>query len=256
MHHAKPQNTLFTIEQNTAYEAHMQSTIRLVRAEADRLNLSEKPVLPLSGLVAKQLRFLAWKIWLFQGMVLALLCSVFFLIYTTNLSRWNGNTLPKFLCGCSAVIVMSAIPILKRASTYKMFELEQATHFAVRGSILSQLLFIGIGDFCMLLVLALIGRICKLTISVILLSLIIPFLTASIACLMLWTRTTPDSFPNAGVLLCLLSSLFSYEIIDKSSYLHPAAQLCLLIGYSLICIGALCHEYRRLFLRKPIEKML
>ncbi len=76
MHRTNQWNSLFAIEQNTAYEEHMQNTIRLARKEADRLNLSAKPTLSLAGLTAKQLKFLAWKIWLFQGLVLAALCSV------------------------------------------------------------------------------------------------------------------------------------------------------------------------------------
>ncbi len=256
MHRKNQWNSQFAIEQNTAYEEHMQNTIKLVHAEADQLNLSAKPTLSLAELTAKQLKFLAWKIWLFQGLVLAALCSVFFMIYTVNFNEWMGSTLLKLLCGCSAVVAMSSIPVLKRASMYKMFELEQSTHFAVRGSLLSQLLFIGIGDLCMLAVLALIVGKQGLTISVIFVPLIVPFLTASVACLMLWTRTSVGSFQTAGVALCLLSALSGYEIADKMRYLSSAVRLCLFTGYLLICLGMIYHEYRRLLFCKSIEKML
>lgn len=256
MRHKNKWNALFAIEQNIAYETHMQNTIKLVQAQAAKHNPSSRPTLSLAGLVAKQLKFLAWKIWLFQGMVLALLCTVFFLTYTVNFNIGDGNSLPKFLCGCSAVIVMSSIPILKRSSTYKMFELEQSTHFAVGGNLLSQLLFIGIGDFCMLTVLVLVVGMYGLTIPVIIISLIIPFLTAAISCLMLWTRTSPDSFQTTGVSLCLLTSLFSYEIVDQSSRLNLTAQSVFYAGYLLVCISMIYREYRRLVLHRPVEKML
>ena len=256
MHHKNQWNALFAIEQNTAYEAHMQDTIKLVQAQAAKRNSSAKPALSLAGLAAKQLKFLAWKIWLFQGMVLALLCTVFFLTYIVNFNIGYGNSLPEFLCGCSAVIVMSSIPILKRSSACKMFELEQSTHFAVGGSLLSQLLFIGIGDFCMLTVLVLVVGVYGLTIPIIFISLIIPFLTSAISCLMLWTRTSPDSFQTAGVALCLLASLFGYEIVDQISRLNPASQFVLYAGYLLFCIGMVYREYRRFVLHRPVEKML
>ncbi|MDE6844731.1 MAG: hypothetical protein K2J99_03050 [Lachnospiraceae bacterium] len=256
MHHKNHWNSLFAIEQDFDYETHIQATLNLVHAEASRQNLSVKPTLTLLGLAAKQVRFLAWKIWLFQGMVLAALCSLFFLIYTVNLNSWFGSTIPKFLCGCSAVIVMSSIPILKRSSSYKMFELEQATHFAINGCVLSQLLFIGIGDLCMLAVLTAAVGIYGLTIPVTLVSLVVPFLTAAISCLMLWTRTSSASFQTLGVAFCLLASLFGYEIVDMSICLHPAAQFGLWTGYALVCIGIIYHEYRRLCLHRQIEKML
>lgn len=256
MRHKNKWNALFAIEQNTAYETHMQDTIKLVQAEAAKRNTSAKPTLSLAGLVVKQLKFLAWRIWLFQGMVLALLCTVFFLTYTVNFNIVDGNSLPKFLCGCSAVIVMSSIPILKRSSTYKMFELEQSTHFAVGGNLLSQLLFIGFGDLCMLTVLVLVVGMYGLTIPVIIISLIIPFLTAAISCLMLWTRISPDSFQTTGMSLCVLTSLFGYEIVDQSSRLDSIAQFAFCAGYLLVCIGMIYREYRRLVLHRPVEKML
>ena len=256
MHQKKQWNSLFALEQGIDYEAHMQDTLDLVRTEACQHNLSAKPALTLTGLAAKQVRFLAWKIWLFQGMVLAILCSAFFLAYTVNFNIASGNTLPKFLCGCSAVIVMSSIPILKRSSAYRMFELEQSTHFAVSGSVLSQLLFIAIGDFFMLTILAVAVGIHGLTISATFASLIIPFLTASIACLMLWTRTSSDSFQTAGIPLCFLSSLFGYEIVAISRYLQIPARFCLQTGYAVLCIVMIYHECRRLYLHRPVEKML
>lgn len=256
MRHKNQWNALFAVEQNTAYEKHMQDTIKLVQMQAIKHNLSAKPTLSIAGLVAKQLKFLAWKIWLFQGIVLALLCTVFFMTYVVTFNIGDGNSLPKFLCGCSAVIAMSSIPILKRSSAYKMFELEQSTHFAVAGNLLSQLLFIGLGDFCMLAVLVLVVGMYGLTIPVIIISLIIPFLTAAISCLMLWTRISPDSFQTTGVSLCMLTSLFGYVIVDQCSRFNFTAQLVFCAGYLLVCIGMIYREFCRFVLHKPVEKML
>lgn len=253
-HH--PWNHLFAVEQDIAYDAHLRDTIRCVRTEAGKLNLSAAPTLSLAGLMMKQLKFLAWKIWLFQGMVLAAFCSVFFMTYTVNLNLWNGTVLSKFLCLSSAIVVMSSLPLLRRATRYRMFELEQSTHFAVRGNLLSQLLFIGIGDLGMLTVTALLVLKSGLTISVTLLFLIVPFLTAAVCCLMLWTRIDPALFQTTGAALCLLSSLLCYGLLDKSSVWTPPARYCLLAGYCLICLTILYHECRRLWICRPTEKLL
>lgn len=256
---ANPANELarfLMVEKNIAYETHLQDTVRRTRDEAGRLGRADRPLLSFGGLIAKQLKFLAWKIWLLQGMVLAALCAVFFTIYTTGL-RWRADrALPKFLCICSAIIVMSSIPILKRASRYKMFELEQSTHYAVGGGLLAQLSFIGIGDIGMLAMLALIVSRHGLTISVALISLVIPFLTAAISCLMLWTRTEPTFFQTGGVALCILSSFAGYKIGENSMLLPVPARWCLWAGYGLVCAVGLYHEYRRLYLHVHVEKML
>ena len=249
-------NHLFTVEKDTAYAAHLRDTIRCVQAEDGTMNRAAGPVLSLTGLIVKQLKFLAWKIWFLQGMVLAAFCTIFFMTYTIRINLWTGTALTKFLCLCSVIVVMSSLPLLRRAARYHMFELEQSTRFAVSGNLLSQLLFIGIGDLGMLTVLALlIGR-HGLTISVTLLSLVVPFLTATVCCLMLWTRIDPALFQTAGIALCLLSSLLCYGLIDRSRLLAPPERYCLFTAYCLICLSILYRECRRLCLHRPIEKML
>lgn len=247
----------FAIEKSVACEPHMQATIRLVQEQVDRLNPAGSPILSIAGLAAKQVKFLAWKIWLTQGMVLAALCAVFFCIYTNSTFEWVDLYIPpKFLCGCGTVVAMSAIPILKRASRYKMFELEQSTHFSVSGSLISQLLFIGIGDIFMLTILFLIVGRFGLTIPVTLITLIVPFMTAATTCLMLWARTTPSVFQAVSVVLCLLTSWLSYKFIGISSSLQPPTQLWLWIAYVLICIATICHEYHNICFHKSVEHML
>ncbi len=247
---------MFTIEQNTDYEAHLHATLQLVRKEAERLHIADRSPLSFAGLAAKQFKFFAWKIWIFQGMVLAVLCSLFLSTYKFQFSMWLTATLPKFLCLCSAVIAMCSIPILKRASRYKMLELEQSTHFSIKNGLLAQLLFIGIGDLFMLVTLMVIVAMYGLSVSVAFISLVIPFMTAMSACLMLWARTSLSYFQTKGILLCLLSAWLGYLIVDKGATLQQPAQLCLFSGYLLLCAGISYHAYRRLSCQSTIEKML
>lgn len=251
-----PWNDLFAVEKDIPCDAHLRDTVRCVRAEADKLELSAKPRLSLAGLIAKQLKYLAWKVWLFQGMALAVFCAVFFMACAASADFWSGTVLMKFLCLSSVAVVMSSLPLLRRSARYRMFELEQSTHFAVSGNLLSQLLFIGIGDLCMLAVLALLVGRYGLTMPVTLLTLVVPFLTAAVCCLMLWTRVDPAVFQTTGAALCLLSALVCYGLIDKSSVLAPAARYCVFTCYCLSCLGILYFECRRLWLYRPTEKML
>ena len=137
-----------------------------------------------------------------------------------------------------------------------MFELEQSTHFSINGSLLSQLLFIGIGDVLMLTVMTVIVAGYGLTLSVTIVSLLIPFMTAMSSCLMLWIRTTPSYFQTMGVLFCLLSSWLGYIIVDTGVTLQPTAQTYLWIGWLLLCAGILYHEYRRIAHHNATENKL
>lgn len=256
MHQQNKWNLLFAIEQSTDYEAQLQATVRLVREEADRLDIAGRPSLSFARLTAKQFTFFAWKIWIMQGITLAFLCALFFSAYTFSFQQWHFSTLPKFLCLCSALIAMCSIPILKRASRYKMLELEQSTRFSVKGGLFSQLLFIGTGNLCMFAVLTALVAKYGLTLSVTFVSLVIPFMTAMSACLMLWVRATPSRFQSMSILICFLSSWLGYLIVDKGVTLQPAAQFCLWSGYLLVCLGILYHECRRLASYRPVEKML
>lgn len=256
--HRHYQSDLFAIEKEIACDAHLCDTLRRVQEEADKLPYCAHK-LTFFGLVVKQLKFLAWKIWLLQGISLAALCVVFFTMYTVSIDRWSSAVLSRFLCGCSAVIAACSLPMLRRATRYRMFELEQSTRHAIRGNLLSQLLFIAVGDLCSLTVLALTSlqiRRYELTIPVTILSLMVPFCTAAVSCLMLWTRADHTHFQSVGGALCFLSAWLAYKMIEKSRAFTPTAQWCLWTGYFLICLGILYHEYRRLFLHRRMETML
>lgn len=251
MNHKKQWNNFFAIEQNIAYESHLQETMQKAHECLKTTARKREPSLSFGGLVAKQFRFLAWKIWLLQGMILAALCTAFFCLYTDSLIRWPGSTLPKFLCCCSCIIAMSAIPILRRSSRYGMAELERATHFSTGGNVLSQLLFIGVGDVCMLTLLALLVSECELTNSVIFISLVIPFLTAATACLMLWARTPFSVFERTAVPLCILPCLSMCALIEwhwnRYENLASKAGYVGWIAYALVCTAVLYNECQRLY---------
>lgn len=241
----------FAIEKSLSYEEHLQETIALTHTV--RLHAAHRRRLPLGSLVLKQLKFFALRVWFLQGMILAVLCTLLIQLYdigalhSTEIPEWGERSLSKFLGLCGGVIVMSAIPLLLRSTRYKMMELERSTYFSARCNLLTQLVFIGIGDVGMLVVLALCAGRFRLTYGTIFLSLVIPYLTAAVSCVMLWTRTSPSFFRNAGVILCIASSYLVCELVERSRMLLPNVQTLLWIVYVAACIGVLYHECRNIF---------
>lgn len=250
---------LLAIEEDVSYEAHLKETQRLVR-EARPVFVRQCP-LSFGKLMVKQIKFLAWKIWFLQGMVLALLCAVFVSRHGTyvlsgNLSGGEAGILPvegterffaRFLCGCGGIIAACALPILQRSMRYKMFEVERSTRFSVRGGLAAQLLFIGTGDIGMLAALGFLVMRYGADGRVVFLFGVIPFLTAAVSGLMLWTRKEHCASAMLPLLLCEASVWAAYEGVGAVSRLLPDGVMQLGVLYALLCIGAIGWAYRQLF---------
>ena len=252
----KDWNTFFAIEKNLAYEPSMQTTKELAGLRLNVAAAKHSASLSFGALIRKQLAFTFWKIWFFQGLVLAALCAAFFCLYHETLLNQIASPLPEFLCLSSGIVVLSAIPILRRSSRYRMMELEQSTRFSILGSLAAQLIFIGIGDLAMLSVLAFIVWQHGLTSSVIFIYLIVPFLTAATSCLMLWIRSAPSAFEQRAVLLCAAATLLIWQVIKWYKDYRPDGGLWFWYLYAFFCLGILHREYRKLQLVSYTEKML
>ncbi len=252
----KQWNTFFAIEKNLAYESSMQTTRELAALRLDAAAAKHRAALPFAALIRKQLTFTVWKIWFFQGMVLAALCAAFLCLYHENLLNRIISPPPEFLCLSSSIVALSAIPILGRSSRYRMMELEQSTRFSTLGSLAAQLIFIGIGDLAMLSVLAFIVWQYGLTGSVIFIYLIVPFLTTAATCLMLWIRSAPSAFERRAVLLCAAATLLIWQVINRYKDSRPDGELWFWYVYAFLCLGILYREYRKLRLVIYTEKML
>lgn len=239
-------NTFFAIEKNISYDTHLQNTKELSQLSLAKSARKHRQCLSFGALVRKQFKFLAWKIWLLQGMVLAFLYTLFLSLYTTEVMKWSYRVMPRFLCCCSGVIVMSSIPLLRRSVRYRMMELEQSTRFSAAGNLASQLLFIGTGDLGMLMFLAFAVAKYDVTESVIFLSLIVPFLTTAVTCLMLLSRTPFFVFNKSVVRLCILTTLLMNYVIDQYRQFHSDGRITGWVLYSLCCLAILYHEYRKI----------
>lgn len=257
MKHNEQWNTFFAVEKDLPYRPHMDRTKELSRLSLCAGTASRHcPPLSFRALIQKQLRFFVWKIWFLQGMVLAALCTACLYLYERNSLYWFADILPKFLCYSSGIVVLSAVPILRRSSHYRMMELERSTRFSVVGSLAAQLLYIGIGDLVMLVVLAVIVWQYGLTGSVIFISLVIPFLTTAATCLMLWIRTAPSGFERRAVLLGLATTLLMNQLLDWYRNSSLNGRLWCWYPYAFLCLVILYRECRKLTIGSCSENMI
>lgn len=244
----------FAAEGQMDYSAHLQQTIE--KAQAVRKPGSNRQRLSFPALVVKQLWFVALKIWLIQGAVLSMLCALFLFNYDIGVISFREYIPRRVLALCAGIIALCARPVLLRPMRYRMLEIEQSTYFSNRGSILAQLLFIGIGDVGMLTVLTLLAIQYRITADTIFLFLVIPFLTAAATGLMLWARTAPLFFHKAWIPICICVSLLACEATDKTMRLLPNVSFSIWISYGVACVCILWREYRRLCHPENMEEML
>lgn len=245
---------LFAVENQMDYGTHLRQTIE--SAQSVRQACPFRQRISLRTLIIKQLKFIALKIWLLQGMVLSMLCALFLYFYDKHVFLSSEYIPPKILGLCGGIIVMCAAPLLFRPARYKMLELERSTYFSSRGSILSQFLFIGIGDVGMLTVLSLLARHSQIAADGIFLFLVIPFLTAATTSLMLWARTPSSIFQKTEIPVCILSSCLICEIAEKSRWLLSDTPFLIWGCYAFVCVGLIYREYRRLLFQANPESML
>lgn len=243
----------FAIEKQMDYSAHLHQTIK--KSHTVQQQGSYRQRLSFPALVVKQLWFVALKIWLIQGAVLSVLCALFLFYYDRGVISFREYIPRRILALCAGIIALCTRPVLLRPIRYRMLEIEQSTYFSIRGSILAKLLFIGIGDVGMLTVLTLMAVQYRITADTIYLFLVIPFLTAAAAGLMLWARTAPIFFHKAWIPICMFVSLLACEAADKTMRLLPNASLSIWICYGTACVCILWREYRRLYHSENMEEM-
>ena len=251
---AKQLQKFFAVETQTDYSAHLRQTVRAVQSASQ--SYPQRQHIGFFTLVLKQLRFIALKIWLVQGMSLSVPCALFLFFYDRDVIRFREYILRGTLALCGCAIVLSAGPLLLRQVRCRMLEVEQATYFSNRGGILAQLLFIGIGDMGMLAVLILLAIRYRIAADTIFLFLVIPFLTAAAAGLMLWARATSSFFQKIWMPVCVASSCLVCETVKGSLALSQNIPLIFWSCYALICVCILCCEYRRLYRIDSMEKLL
>lgn len=180
--------------------AHIQATILLSKREA--CLRKERTRITYLCFLRKQIRFIAWKLWAVQSMLLLIISILLSRFFD---SPFMPHQLIKLLACLSVLIFMAALPLLYRSVRYRMQEVEAATRFSGVKLLLSRLFIIGIGDICLLtgVFLATVIKTALPTDSTVF-CLCFPFLLAGCGSLYMLGHFPPRRFFVGSLLYCAL----------------------------------------------------
>lgn len=231
---------------------HLQKTISLAKNEWKERVV--RPRITFSKFLAAQIKFVGWKIWLAQAIVV--LCLSFLLVYLGDYILNNPRNGALLLCSISILVLMSAFPFIQRSVRYKMYEIETATRFSATKQLLAKLLIIGIGDISMLCSIVCVAIInTPLETKSILLYLLLPFLIASSGLLYLIGHTPIEKISQNSVVICMVLFLAftilgkTYPIVFKQTFSFKWAAICVIL--ILFCI----YQIRYILYRSSYEEM-
>ena len=131
----------------TINNTHLQHTLSLLRQE--QISKTSHERIKLSAFLALQIKFIGWKIWLLQGLVLAVIFYFLTVIFKDSFD-YNKRFVAVLICSISIMVLMMAIPFIQRSLRYKMHETEMSAYFSSVKLLMAKLLIIGIGDIFIL----------------------------------------------------------------------------------------------------------
>ncbi|MEG0899835.1 MAG: hypothetical protein RSF40_09030 [Oscillospiraceae bacterium] len=211
---------------------HFQTVVAVAHNELSKKEKRKR--IKFSAFLVSQIKFTAWKIWMVQGLILVVLCSVLSACFG-DLFLSRPQHIAILLCGSAIVVLMTAMPFIQRGLRYKMYEIEVATKFSSIKLLSAKLLIIGIGDAIMLssvLLLALFKT--TLTIGTIALYLMLPFLVLTSVCLYVLGHVPVHRFS----LYCGSGCAAIFLIVAGFRYLYPEiVKQTFSVSWSLICIA-------------------
>lgn len=211
-------------------KSHLQHTLLSVRREM--LAKQSNNHITFRNFLILQIRFIAWKIWLQQGLVLVILSFIFTSFVKANF--YDKRYIAILLCNLSIVILMTSIPLIQRSIYYQMHECESASYFSTARLLMAKLLIIGIGDIIMLGGLLLITIWSTyLNIGSALLYLILPFLLALCCYLYLLGHIPAKWFSSYCIGLC---SLLYLCIVLLNRFVPVFFQQNFSIGWKIVCL--------------------
>ena len=229
---------------------HLQKTISLAKNEWKERVV--RPRITFSKFLAAQIKFVGWKIWLAQAIVV--LCLSFLLVYLGDYILNNPRNGALLLCCISILVLMSAFPFIQRSVRYKMYEIETATRFSATKQLLAKLLIIGIGDISMLCSIVCVAIInTPLETKSILLYLLLPFLIASSGLLYLIGHTPIEKIYSVVICMVLFLAFTilgkTYPIVFQQTFSFKWAAICVIL--ILFCI----YQIRYILYRSSYEEM-
>ena len=117
----------------------------------------KKESIGFGNFLVRQISYTGWKIWLAQGIFVAVFWILFFGSRASDMAeiaRLIGRNLPFFFGMIAVAQVMILIPFLERSFRYQMYEMECATRFSCSGMLGACLIYgtigiVGIFGLCM-----------------------------------------------------------------------------------------------------------
>ncbi len=217
--------------------AHIRETLSLAQISLARKTAPKR--LSYWGFLGTQVRFIGWKIWLYQAVTLMLLTGVVFSLFLSFTD--NSKSVGILLSGCSFLIFLTALPFLYRSRRYQMIEVEMAAKVSGSKQLGAKLLIICIGDLsmlCSLFCFALART--DLEPGSVLLCLLLPFLASASGLLYLIGHTPGAKLMQNSVVVCGSLFLGSALLMDLppiflSSKAYPLwALVCILLALSCV----------------------
>lgn len=234
-------------------EAHLKETLLSARQEMCRKSKRER--VKFRTFLLLQIRFIGWKIWLVQGLILTTICSMLS-IFFGNILLHNQEHIAMLLSGIAILVLMMAIPFIHRSQRYKMHEIEVATYFSSIKLLTAKLLIIAVGDIFMLIGIFLLTILkTQLNTGSVLLYLLFPFLLAGYGCLYLIGHISAERFSPYCTGMCLL--LFGGIVLLNRFYPNFFNQT-FSIGWIAICVVLLLFcilQYRYIIYRSDYTEM-
>lgn len=177
---------------------HFEDTVLLAREKAEQRQ--KRARISFGYFVLKQIKFIGWRIWGVQGIVLLTAGFLFFHLYDGICSPVN---MAKLLLCLSVLVFMTAPPFLYRSVRWRMQEIEAAGRLSPVKLLTARLIVIGVGD---------IGMLCGIFFAVaiktslrtgsVLLYLCFPFLLVCGGCLFMLGHFTPKRFLEGSMGFC------------------------------------------------------
>ncbi|MBE6022862.1 MAG: hypothetical protein E7231_06465 [Cellulosilyticum sp.] len=215
-------------------QIHIQQTY--VKAKQVLEERKQRQRIRFGAFLKLQIRFIGWKVWFIQGVILALICSVF---VTTEQTLFMQNTrhITFFLCCLSILILLTAVPFIHKSVQYGMHEVELTTRFSSIRLLIAKLIIIGIGDFVILnTILLLIAFKTPLHIGSSVLYLLLPHLIAAYGLLYLLGHMPIERFWIGSIVL----SYFLLIVLVLLNRLYPRFYLqTFSVGWAILCLGLL-----------------
>ncbi len=176
------------------------AAVLLARQQANERSRQRR--ISFSRFLLMQIRFLGWKIWAVQGTLLLTVCGLLSSLFGQGYWK-EPQSVEGLLCALSVLVFMTAPPFLYRSVRYGMQEVEGAARFSSLRLLMARLIIIGAGDAVLLGGILLMAS-AKTTLQPgsAVLSVGLPFLLASSACLYLLGHVPPRQFLVGSTALC------------------------------------------------------